>query len=142
MYFKWIARLRLVVLTGNKHNHANATNTPLAASKPIIVNEQIVGLCALQSHAVLMHKMLTFFKRLALALLMACSAVANAQSLVGKVVGVIDGDTVDVLDDRKIVHRIRLAGIDAPEKTQPFGQSAKEHLSDIASRGQVFYYRI
>jgi endonuclease YncB( thermonuclease family) len=82
-------------------------------------------------HVVMTHTIQTFFKRLALASLIACSALANAQSLVGKVGGVIDGDTIDVLDDRKIVHRIRLAGIDAPEKAQPFGQIAKEHLSDI-----------
>lgn len=41
-----------------------------------------------------------------------------------------DGDTVTVLDEQKQQHKIRLAGIDAPEKRQPFGQRSKEALSD------------
>jgi endonuclease YncB( thermonuclease family) len=56
-------------------------------------------------------------------------APAFAEVLVGRVVAVSDGGTIDVLDDRKNVHRVRLAGIDAPEKAQPFGHRAKEHLS-------------
>jgi endonuclease YncB( thermonuclease family) len=55
---------------------------------------------------------------------------ATAQQLSGKVIGVKDGDTVVVLDAEKRSHDIRLAGIDAPEKAQPFGQRSKEHLSD------------
>lgn len=51
--------------------------------------------------------------------------------LVGTVVGVTDGDTITVLDDQRIQHKIRLAGIDAPEKSQPFGQRSKEHLSSL-----------
>lgn len=38
------------------------------------------------------------------------------ESLTGKVVGVSDGDTITVLDAGKAQHKIRLAGIDAPEK--------------------------
>lgn len=49
----------------------------------------------------------------------------------GKVVGVSDGDTITVLDINKVQHKIRLAGIDAPEKGQEFGNSSKEHLSDL-----------
>jgi micrococcal nuclease len=55
---------------------------------------------------------------------------AYAENITGKVVAVLDGDTVDVLDDMKRVHRIRLSGIDAPEKSQAFGQRSKEHLSN------------
>lgn len=43
-----------------------------------------------------------------------------------------DGDTVTVLDGQKVQHKIRLAGIDAPEKAQPFGNRSKETLSDLA----------
>jgi endonuclease YncB( thermonuclease family) len=50
----------------------------------------------------------------------------------GRVVGVIDGDTVDVLTLDRIQQRVRLAGIDAPEKRQAFGQRAKQRLSDLA----------
>ena len=48
----------------------------------------------------------------------------------GIVVGVSDGDTVTVLDHQQVQHRIRLLGIDAPEKNQPFGKVAKQVLSD------------
>jgi endonuclease YncB( thermonuclease family) len=48
------------------------------------------------------------------------------------VVGVADGDTITLLDSNRQQHRIRLAGIDAPEKAQPFGQRSKQHLSDLA----------
>jgi endonuclease YncB( thermonuclease family) len=51
------------------------------------------------------------------------------QNITGKVVGVIDGDTIDVLDQYYQKHRIRLAEIDAPEKNQAFGYRAKETLS-------------
>lgn len=42
-----------------------------------------------------------------------------------------DGDTITVLDDSNTQHKIRLEGIDAPEKKQPFGQRSKESLSDL-----------
>lgn len=58
-------------------------------------------------------------------------------TLSGKVIGISDGDTIDVLDSSKITHRIRLAGIDAPEKAQPFGQRSKEHLSESVFGKQV-----
>lgn len=47
------------------------------------------------------------------------------------VVGVSDGDTITVLDGNKVQHKIRVAGIDAPEKSQDFGNRSKEHLSDL-----------
>lgn len=48
----------------------------------------------------------------------------------GKCVAVIDGDTVDVMHNGK-AERIRLEGIDAPEKSQAFGQKAKQIASSI-----------
>jgi endonuclease YncB( thermonuclease family) len=51
--------------------------------------------------------------------------------MVGRVVAVADGDTVTVLDDAKVQHKVRLAGIDAPEKNQPHGEQAKKHLSQL-----------
>jgi endonuclease YncB( thermonuclease family) len=47
---------------------------------------------------------------------------ANADTLLGKVISVADGDTITVLDESRTQHKIRLAGIDAPEKGQAFGQ--------------------
>ncbi len=43
---------------------------------------------------------------------------AFADSLTGKVVKITDGDTVYVLDTNYKEHKIRLAGIDAPERKQ------------------------
>lgn len=48
----------------------------------------------------------------------------------GKVVAVSDGDTITVLRGSEQV-KIRLAEIDAPEKAQAFGNSAKQSLSDL-----------
>jgi endonuclease YncB( thermonuclease family) len=62
-----------------------------------------------------------------------CSGLVLAGTLQGKVVGISDGDTVTVLDSAKVQHRIRLGGIDAPEKAQPFGQKSKENLSRLVS---------
>ena len=60
----------------------------------------------------------------------ATATTADAQNtLTGRVVGVADGDTVTVLDASKSQHRIRVAGIDAPERGQPGGQRSKESLS-------------
>lgn len=55
----------------------------------------------------------------------------TAATIDGKVIGVADGDTITVLDADKVQHKIRLAGIDAPEKKQPFGQRSKESLNDL-----------
>jgi endonuclease YncB( thermonuclease family) len=46
----------------------------------------------------------------------------------GKVVAVPDGDAIIVLDSDRAQHRIRLAGIDAPERVQAFGTKACEAL--------------
>lgn len=54
----------------------------------------------------------------------------------GKVVGITDGDTVTILSNGQEV-KVRLAGIDAPEKGQAFGQAAKTHLSDLIFGKQV-----
>ncbi len=48
----------------------------------------------------------------------------------GKVVGVSDGDTITVLRDKK-PQKIRLYGIDCPEKRQPFANKAKQFTSEL-----------
>lgn len=53
-----------------------------------------------------------------------------ANVLFGRVVEVIDGDTITLLDGGKKQHRIRLEGIDSPEGGQAFGQAAKQALSE------------
>ena len=65
----------------------------------------------------------------ALMLLAVFVSDALAATLAGRVVGVSDGDTVTVLTAENRQFKIRLSGIDAPEKKQPFGAFAKETLS-------------
>lgn len=55
-----------------------------------------------------------------------------AETISGRVIGVSDGDTLTLLDAANVSHKIRLSGIDAPEKNQDFGQRAKTHLSTMA----------
>ena len=66
---------------------------------------------------------------ISLCLLIPALAHADIQ---GKVVGILDGDTITVLDSDQVQHRVRLSGIDAPEKRQAFGQRSKQALSDCA----------
>jgi Micrococcal nuclease (thermonuclease) homologs len=62
----------------------------------------------------------------------------DARELItGNVVAVLDGDTITVLDGQRQERRIRLAGIDAPEKAQDFGQASKQRLSDLVFRKEV-----
>ena len=63
--------------------------------------------------------------------------IAWAATLEGRVVGIADGDTITILDTTNTQHKIRLAGIDAPEKRQPFGNVSKQSLSDLVFGKQV-----
>ena len=63
--------------------------------------------------------------------------IACAEDYAGRIVGVVDGDTVDLLTANKALIRVRLAGIDAPEKGQPFGHMAKVILSSLVFHHQV-----
>jgi len=58
--------------------------------------------------------------------------VAQAVELHGRVVAVADGDTLTLLASDNMQHKISLAGIDAPELAQEFGQQAKTSLSALA----------
>lgn len=54
----------------------------------------------------------------------------------GRVVGVVDGDTLDVLVEKRSV-RVRLSGIDCPEKSQPFGMRAKQAAAALCFGSSV-----
>jgi endonuclease YncB( thermonuclease family) len=58
--------------------------------------------------------------------------VASAETLHGRVVGITDGDRITVLDTSRQQHKIRLAGIDAPESRQAFGTRSRQNLSGLA----------
>jgi endonuclease YncB( thermonuclease family) len=71
-------------------------------------------------------------------LFLAVGTAQGAEWLVeGRVVGVSDGDTITVLDDLKTQHKIRFAGIDAPEKGQPYGEQSKQSLSALVFQKRV-----
>lgn len=59
------------------------------------------------------------------------STFCFAEKLYGRVISVSDGDTISILNDQKIQFKIRLTGIDAPEKNQAFGQKSKNSLSQL-----------
>lgn len=56
---------------------------------------------------------------------------AQAEGIIGRVVRVADGDTITILDAGKVRHKVRLAGIDAPEKAQAFGESSHKSLAEL-----------
>ncbi len=61
------------------------------------------------------------------------SIPAFADTLTGKVVKITDGDTLYVLDANYKEHKIRLAGIDAPERKQAYGLASRKHLASIVA---------
>lgn len=63
--------------------------------------------------------------------------IAWGATLEGRVVVIADGDTITILDATNTQHKIRLAGIDAPEKKQDFGKVSKRSLSDMVFNQQV-----
>jgi len=54
----------------------------------------------------------------------------TSQTLTGKVVGIMDGDTFRLLKTDSTTVKVRLANIDCPEKKQPFSAKAKEFTSN------------
>jgi len=68
-------------------------------------------------------------------LLLAIPSVAA--NIGGKVVKVADGDTITILDSANQQHRIRLAGIDAPEKRQPYGNASKKRVTELIAGKEV-----
>ena len=70
--------------------------------------------------------------KIIIALILALTSCTSfADQLVGKVIKVTDGDTVNVLTSDFETHRIRLSGIDAPEKRQAFGSRSKQALAGL-----------
>jgi endonuclease YncB( thermonuclease family) len=79
-----------------------------------------------------MPRVLRVLRVLRCVLLLLLPATAQAVEWVGTVVGVADGDTLTLLDAGRTQHRIRIDGIDAPERAQPWGQRARQSLSALA----------
>jgi len=74
-------------------------------------------------------------------LLVSAFSVSSAATLAGRTVRVTDGDTIVILSEENAQHKIRLQGIDAPERSQAYGKKSKEHLSkSVAGRFVVVEY--
>lgn len=70
------------------------------------------------------------------------SSCLNALELKGKVIAVSDGDTIKLLTQDKVTHKIRLLDIDAPEKKQAFGNKSKDNLAKyIAGENVTVKYK-
>jgi endonuclease YncB( thermonuclease family) len=71
-----------------------------------------------------------------LILLLFCS-LAHAD-ITGRVVAVIDGDTIKVLDADNTEYKVRLTGIDTPEWGQPYNKASRKHLASLVAGKEVF----
>ncbi|MGC4057843.1 MAG: thermonuclease family protein [Chitinophagaceae bacterium] len=69
-------------------------------------------------------------KKISTLFILLCFPLVLLAQLCGKVIGVSDGDTFTLLTEDNRQVKIRLHGIDCPEKNQDFGQKAKQFTSD------------
>lgn len=108
-----------VTLLGKRHNFECIRWNDVA---------KYVSLAALQYEV---RVVLRVTMRFLLAAVLLVSCLSHAETYEGRVVGVSDGDSITVLDSTKRQHKVRLAGIDAPELRQAFGQASKRSLSAL-----------
>lgn len=72
-----------------------------------------------------------------LTLLLGAAVATHAETIDGRVYGIVDGDTLIVLNGANRQRKVRLIGIDAPALTQDFGQNARTALSALAANQPV-----
>lgn len=74
--------------------------------------------------------------------LLSCSSnktrIENNSSLFGKVIKIVDGDTFDMLIENKTTMRIRMNGIDCPERRQDYYQVCKDALGEYIFGKEIF----
>jgi micrococcal nuclease len=80
---------------------------------------------------------------LVVAVILAIPATATAAAPIrGTITKIVDGDTVEILDDAKTTHRVRLHGVDAPERGAPFSRAARDHLAELVLRKTVIAHPV
>ncbi|MBX2970992.1 MAG: thermonuclease family protein [Cyclobacteriaceae bacterium] len=60
--------------------------------------------------------------------------LVEANTIRGKVISVVDGNTLEVISAKDETYRIVLAGIDCPEPGQPYAEEAKMFLENAILR--------
>jgi endonuclease YncB( thermonuclease family) len=71
--------------------------------------------------------------------LISCQSDSISSLPSGKVVAIADGDTFTLLSKENKQIKIRLYGIDTPERKQPYGTAARQYLSELIFGQQVKY---
>lgn len=72
-----------------------------------------------------------------LVMCLACIQAFGNEGMSGKVISVVDGNTIEVLGEDKQTHVVALAGIDSPELTQKYGEEAKAYLEKVLVNKEV-----
>lgn len=78
----------------------------------------------------------TLFVLISLLFIQFTGNAVHAETITGTLDSVIDGDTLTMISKGKVVE-IRLFGIDSPEKTQLFGQIARNFTGGKAAKGEI-----
>lgn len=87
----------------------------------------------LMSKSILVYVIQGLILTLVFMLTLSLASWSQHTTWIGKVVGVSDGDTINVMHDGK-TEKIRLYGIDCPEKRPAFGKRAKK----FSPEGQLY----
>lgn len=75
--------------------------------------------------------------RITLAMFLMIVCTVHAATIEGKAIKVIDGDSIAILDIERKQHNIRINGIDAPEKAQPFGDRSRQNMVRLVAGKDV-----
>lgn len=72
-----------------------------------------------------------------LILFLSVATAASGQRFPVTVVGITDGDTFTAINRDKLQLKVRIIGIDAPEKKQAYGNKSRQSLSDLIFKQQI-----